>query len=110
MRKIKNSKQLEEAISSLKAEVVMRENNLKESFSNTKEAFKPTNLLLKFVSDVSGVNFVKGDFLASGIMATISIIVHRLLTKQESVLEQKITGWAETIVNKLKDLRTKKQE
>lgn len=110
MNKIQNSKQLQEEIIRLKYEVKQKEVVLKENYIEFKEGFTPGNLALKALSSATGVNFTKGDFISSSIIATISIIARRLLSRKEFVLEKKITSWAETIVEKIKEFRSKDKE
>ncbi|MBK6398642.1 MAG: hypothetical protein IPP27_11060 [Bacteroidetes bacterium] len=109
MSKIENSNQLRKEILRLQVELDKKEENLKAKFKEVRDDFKPENIAIRALSNVTGINFVKGDFLKSGIMATISIIVHRLITKQESVLEKKIFSWAENFIDRLKDFKSKKE-
>ena len=109
MSKIENSNQLRKEILRLQVELDKKEENLKAKFKEVRDDFKPENIAIRALSNVTGINFVKGDFLKSGIMATISIIVHRLITKQESVLEKKIFSWAENFIDRLKDFKSKEE-
>lgn len=109
MRTIENKNQLRREIMRLQAEVAGKEVQLKESLKAVREDFKPETFILKAISSATGINLAKGDFFRSGLMATISVILHRFITKQESVLEKKIFSWAEAFIDKLRDLRKKEE-
>ncbi len=110
MNKIENSNQLRKEIFRLQVDLKKKEELLKLKFKEVKEDFKPENIAIRAISNATGINFAKGDFLKSGIMATISILLHRFITKQESVLEKKIFSWAENFIDRLKDFKSNKEE
>ncbi|MFZ7115213.1 MAG: hypothetical protein ACO1G9_07555 [Bacteroidota bacterium] len=110
MNKIENSIQLRKEIARLQADVKKQEEDLKTRFKEVREDLRPENIAIRAISNATGINFVKGDFLKSGIMATISILLHRFITKQESVLEKKIFSWAESFIERLRDFKSKKEE
>ena len=110
MNRIENAHQLRKEISRLKLELEKKELILKDSLLEVREDLKPENIAMKAISSATGINFAKGDFFKSGLMATISILLHRFITKQESVLEKKIFSWAESFIDKLRDLRSAEKE
>ena len=105
MKKISNKQQLHKEILLLKVDLSSKESQLKESFISVKEELRPEKFILRAVTNLTGLNLSKGDFLRSGLMATISVLLHRFITKQESVLEKKIFSWANTFIEKLQELR-----
>ncbi len=110
MSKIENTAQLRKEIIRLQKELERKEDGLKITFQEVREDLKPENIAIRALSSATGINFVKGDFLKSGIMATISIILHRFITKQESALEKKIFSWAESFIERLKGFKTKAED
>ena len=107
MKTIENKNQLRREIVKLKGEVSTKEIHLKESIKEFREEFRPETFLINAFSNLTGLNLAKGDFLKSGLMATISIVLHRFLHNQESVLEKKIFSWAESFLNKLRNVMNK---
>ena len=106
MNRIENVNHLRKEIVRLQSEVERKELALKSSLIAVKEDLKPENIAINAISSLTGINFSKGNFLKSGLMATISVIIHRFITKQESVLEKKILSWTESFIDKLRDLRS----
>jgi hypothetical protein len=107
MRTIENARQLREEIVRLKQELEEKENKVREGLKAVREDFRPENMILKTLSSVTGIHFAKSDFLKNGLMATVSIIIHRLLTKQESILEKKLIGWISDFTMKIRDTLAK---
>lgn len=107
MKTIENKNQLRREIVKLQGEVSTKEIHLIESIKEFREEFRPETFLINTFSNITGVNLANRDFLKSGLMTTISILIHRFLHKQESVLEKKIVGWAESFLQKLKDVINK---
>ncbi len=105
MKKINNKQQLRREIHLLNDVVSTKEAKLKDSFIAVKEDFRPEKFILRAVTNLTGLNLQKGDFFRSGMMATISVLLHRFITKQESVLEKKIFSWANSFIEKLQELR-----
>ncbi len=110
MNKVENSTQLRKEILRLQSELEKKEKRLKTSFDIVKDDFKPETFLVKAVSSATGINFEKGSFLKSSVMATISVVLNRFIFKQESALEKKILSWAQNIIDKIRDLRSKPED
>ena len=110
MNKIENAHQLRKEIVRLQTELEKKELKLQSSFNTVKEDFKPETFIVKAISSATGINFAKGDFLQSGLMATISLVLRRFVFKQESVLERKILSWAQILVDKLRAVKTKVED
>lgn len=62
MSKIENSNQLRKEILRLQVELDKKEENLKAKFKEVRDDFKPENIAIRALSNVTGINFVKGDF------------------------------------------------
>lgn len=108
--KIKNSEELRLEIIRLKGELEIKEDSLKRSFEDVRDDFKPKNVALNLISNATGIDFNKENFVKTGILATISIILNRYFSKQESVIENKILSWAETLINKFKEFKSNSKE
>ncbi len=103
MRTIENIGQLREEIVRLQEELAQKESIIRDDLRAVREDFRPENIIFRSLSSVTGIHFSKSDFLRNGLMATVSIIVHRFMTKQESVLEKKIVGWITDFVIKMRE-------
>ena len=110
MNKIENSNQLKNEIQHLQRELERKGIILKASINVIREDLKPENIAFRAISSATGINFVKGNFLKSGIMATITILVHRFISKKESLLEKKIFSWAEFFINLIKGFKSKSED
>ena len=104
MRTIENTRQLREEIERLKLEVQLREERIKVHLKEVREDYRPENIIVRSISNATGIPFSKSDFLKKGLMTTLSIIVHRFLTKQESELEKKVVGWIGEWVEKIREM------
>lgn len=100
---IENKNQLRREIIRLQSEVSINETQFKERIKEMREELRPQTLIINALTDITGFDFGKGDFFKSGLLATISIVLHRFIHKQESALEKKIVAWAKSILDKLRD-------
>lgn len=107
MRTIENARQLREEIVRLQSELEVKEEKIRVGLKAVREDFRPENIIFRTLSSVTGIHFAKSDFLKNGLMATVSIIIHRILTKQESVLEKKLVGWITDFTMRIRDALSK---
>lgn len=102
MNKIESSEQLKAEIDRLEALAKQQEAGLRVRISTIREQFKPENILLNTLSNITGIKINKSEFLKNGIAFGLSMVLQRFVFKTETSIERKIYGWVDELFDKLK--------
>lgn len=92
--KIKNNKDLKQAIEELERKRDAEKENLGQTFSDVKESMKPANLVKSSFKKVKESPGLKGSLIAGAIAIGLGIATKKMLTKKSSGVAKKIVGAA----------------
>jgi ribosome-associated translation inhibitor RaiA len=104
MNKIKNVAELRAEIKKLEELSARQKEQIKSDVSNLKESFRPANLLAGIISELTGVNIDKKNFIRDGFAYTLSLIIQQFILKTEKKFEHTIYSFIDTVIDKIRNM------
>jgi hypothetical protein len=107
MTKIKNIEHLEAEIERLRLLSKSQEQQLKKNLMEIREDLRPENILMNFISSLTGIRFEKKEFFKNGIAYALSFIIQRFVLKTEKKIEEKAYDFLDSLFEKIKSFMGK---
>jgi hypothetical protein len=107
MPSIKNIDQLRAEIARLKTVRVEQESQMRSDFQKVKEDYRPINILLRTLSDITGLRFDKSNFLKGGLLYGLSLLFQRFILKTEKKAEDAVYGLVDVLFEKIQEFISK---
>ncbi len=100
--RIRNIDELRSEIRRMKHRANDQEKRIAEDIQAIRESLRPENILIRALSNITGIQINKSEFLKNGVLMGIGLLLQRFAFKSENALEHKVYHWVDRLFNKLK--------
>lgn len=76
---------------------------IRNDMASLREQWKPMNLLVNTLSNLTGIQVSKSMFVNNGFVFGLSLVLQRLLLKAENQVSEKVHVWSEALIRKIND-------
>jgi hypothetical protein len=95
--------QLRSEIARLRSVADQQETIIRNDIASIREQWKPMNLLVNTLSNLTGMEISKSMFVNNGFVFGLSLVLQRLLLKAENQVSEKVHEWSEALIGKIND-------